>query len=198
MGVFRKELKKLSDEELMRLLSTHRKNAALTELHARYAKRILGFFIRMFIGDVDKAQDFTQDLLMRILEKHEQFNPERKFYSWMFTIASNMCKTEFRKQPNLSISDKIAEENTSSWDEIHFDKAVFHDQLKQAIDVLEEHHKLTFVLRYLEELPIKEIAQITETSEGTVKSRLFYATKKITERLEVFNPKVTNELFKLN
>ena len=76
-------------------------------------------------------------------------------------------------------------------------KSLFQDELKKSIEQLEEHHQLTFVLRYMQELSVKEIAEITEVSEGTVKSRLFYSTKKITAKLEMFNPINENDLFKI-
>ncbi|MBL4862871.1 MAG: sigma-70 family RNA polymerase sigma factor [Crocinitomicaceae bacterium] len=199
MSLFPKDIKSFSDEVLMQMLSTRRCNEALTELHARYGKKVLGFFIRMFQGDGDKAQDFVQELFIRIMEKHHQFNPEKKFYTWMFTIASNMCKTNFRKPNHQSLSvDNYQLNNSAHLNENCFDKVVFRKALKKAVANLEQHHRLTFVLRYMEELSIKEISEITETSEGTVKSRLFYATKKVAKCLEEFNPVNDGTLFKMN
>jgi RNA polymerase sigma-70 factor, ECF subfamily len=192
-----KDIQSFSDEELMQQLSTRKKNAALTELHARYAKRILGFFIRMFKGDVQKAQDFTQDVFLRILERHIQFDPSKRFYTWMYVIAVNMCKTEFRKPNTDEFSDELKPISAVNWDEITLDKELFHHALKQAIEALEEHHQLAFVLRFMQELSVKEIALITEVSEGTVKSRLHHATKKVTAKLTVFNPNEDQNVFKI-
>lgn len=195
----RKKTHSLTDEDLVQLLATRKSNEALTELHSRYGKKALGFFIYMFQGDKDKAQDFVQELFIRILEKHSQFNPERKFSPWMFTIASNLCKTEFRKPINQRLSDDEFELNEhADWSENNLDKIEFRKALGKAILNLEEHHRETFILRYMEELSIKEIAAITNISEGTVKSRLFYATKIITERLKEFNPSNEGSLFKMS
>lgn len=197
MSLIRKKITSFSDEGLMTLLSSKRKNEALTELHARYSKNVLGFFVRMFNGDSDKAQDFVQDLFMRILEKHHQFKLDKKFSSWMYTIASNMCKTSFRRLPTkeLPLEEIGAIDN---WDDNSLDKTRFNDSLKDAISDLEEHHRLAFVLRYMEEKSIKEIAEITTTAEGTVKSRLYYATKKVARSLEVFKTEVETQSFKMN
>ncbi len=197
MTLFGKDIQSFSDEELMQQLSTRKKNAALTELHARYAKRILGFFIRMFQGDVQKAQDFTQDLFLRILERHAQFDPTKRFYTWMYVIAVNMCKTEFRKPNTDEFSDDHKTISAVNWDDISLDKKVFHAALRRAIEELEDHHQLTFVLRFMQELSVKEIAAITEVSEGTVKSRLHHATKKVTAKLMVFNPNEDQNIFKI-
>jgi len=195
----RKKTHSLTDEDLVQLLATRKSNEALTELHSRYGKKALGFFIYMFQGDKDKAQDFVQELFIRILEKHSQFNPERKFSPWMFTIASNLCKTEFRKPINQRLSDDEFELNEhADWSENNLDKIAFRKVLGKAISNLEEHHRETFILRYMEELSVKEIAAITNMSEGTVKSRLFYATKIITDRLKEFNPSNEGSLFKMS
>ena len=200
MALFgKKNIASLSDEVLVQFLSTRRSDEALTELHARYSKKVLGFFVRMFRGDIDKAQDFVQDLFLKILEKHHQFDPERKFYTWMFTIASNMCKSEFRKPENVSISsDEYELKDRATWNENKTDKAVFHRQLKHAISKLEPHHREAFVLRHMQGLSIGDIAEITEVSSGTVKSRVFYGTKKIAEALKEFKPGQEGLLFKMN
>lgn len=182
----------------MQLLSTRRSNEALTELHARYSKKVLGFFIRMLRGDIEKAQDLVQDLFLRILEKHALFDPSRRFYTWMFTIASNICKSSFREKAHESI-----EEGSKAFDEQYelgeneLDKETFRLSLKLAIEQLEDHHRMTFILRYMEELSVKEIADITETSEGTVKSRLYYSSRKIAKALYEFDPQQSGKLFKL-
>lgn len=199
MKILRKDISKYSDEQLMELLASKRANEALTELHRRYAKKAMGFFVRMFKGDVSKSQDFVQDLFMKILEKHHLFDPSKRFYTWMFTVASNMCKSDFRKPQKKSISDDGYELNDlAEWNENGVDKQVFRDSLKLAIESLKENHKEAFFLRFIEELSVKDIAEITGVSEGTVKSRLFYATKMVTSQLSEFNPKKHEKLFKMN
>lgn len=197
--MLKKHISSYSDEALMKLLSSRRSNEALTELHARYSHKVLGFFIRMFQGDTDKAQDFVQDLFLKILEKHYQFDPERKFYTWMFTIASNMCKTSFRDQANVRLSDQSYEINQlTSWNENNFDRDSFKRALQGAVERLEDHHRVTFVLRYMQEMSVKEVADVVGISEGTVKSRLFYATRKITKELDEFNPSGEGIQFKMS
>ena len=199
MNILRKDISKFSDEQLMDLLSSKRSNEALTELHKRYANKVLGFFIRMFRGDVNKAQDFVQDLFIKILTKHNQFDSKKKFYTWMFTIASNMCKSDFRKPKKNAISNDFFElSDLAQWNENGIDKELFRKGLRQAIESLTENHKETFFLRFIQELSVKDIAEITNASEGTVKSRLFYATKKVTAQLSEFNPEKHEAIFKMN
>jgi len=197
--LFKTNISKLSDEDLMRQIIKSNDHKALTELYARYSKKLLGFFIKMFKGDINKAQDFLQDVFVRIIEKSHQFNVDKKFYTWVFTIASNMCKTDFRKPYIISISDNHFESSTlSKTEDSTIEKEQFKKILKQKVHALDYNHKAVFILRFNEKFSLKEIADITETSLGTVKSRLFYATKKITEQLKDYNPKTEGELFKFN
>jgi RNA polymerase sigma-70 factor (ECF subfamily) len=196
---FKKELSLLSDEALMQLLSTRHCNDALTEIHSRYAKKLLGFFLRMTNGNEVKSQDLVQDLFLRILEKHQLFDSQKRFYSWVYTIASNMVKTSYREKSFVDFeSDQKNMGHLVHWSDNQNDISLFHDVLKQAIYQLEEFQRLPFILRYMEELSVKEIAEILEISEGTVKSRLYYATRKIAKALNEFTPEQPGKEFKLS
>lgn len=185
-----------SDEELMVQVMDHHSHAALMELHRRYSKKLLGYFIKMLQKDVDLAQDFVQEIFLKILEKKHLFDPEKKFYSWIFTIASNMCKTAYRHHgKTISLNTQVMEHAVLGESEL--EKKLFLQALQTSIDRLEYPHKTVFVLRYLEHFSLNEIAEITESSLGTVKSRLFYATKKITEQLKPYDPSFETTLFKL-
>lgn len=185
-----------TDESLVASLSSKRSNEALTELHARYAQKVFGYFYRMFAGDSDKAQDFVQDLFLRILEKHHQFDPTKKFYTWMFTIACNMCKTEFRHANRTQVYEADSSVfSGTDWTDDHHTRELFDKQLQQAVLGLDEVHRTVFVLRYFNHMPLSEIAEILEIPLGTVKSRLFNATAKMAKELQAF--KSYTNLFKL-
>ena len=181
---------------MTRLIKTN-DNDALSELYTRYSSKLLGFFIKMFKGDIPKSQDFLQDVFVKIIDKKHQFDTSKKFYTWVFTIASNMCKTEFRK-PIIKVISTVDHSNNVlfSVDDDNFDKKLFKKILKEKVHELEYHHKSVFILRFSEQFSMKDIADITEVSLGTVKSRLFYATKKIAEQLKEYNPKQNNNFFK--
>ncbi len=181
----------------MERLIVQNDNKALTILYERYAHKLLGYFIKMFKGDREKAQDFLQDLFVKIMDRKHQFNTNKKFYTWVFTIASNMCKTEFRK-PYLQDIDEEKLELPSSSNENLWDKNNFKRLLKEKVNQLEYHHKTVFILRYNEKFSLKEIAEIMDSSVGTVKSRLYYATKKIAKELKEYDPKNEQTLFKIN
>src|SRR6478752_1050031 len=86
-----------SDEELMRLLQRGEEQA-LVHLYDRYGRKLLRYFHRMLWRDETRAQDFLQDLFMKVMEHPNHFNSDRKFSTWLYSVAHNMCKNEYRKQ----------------------------------------------------------------------------------------------------
>lgn len=184
-----------SDEELMTWLDSNYRNAAITELHKRYGNKSLGFFIRMLNGDTDRAQDLNQDLFLRILERHKMFNPSFSFYTWLFTIARNMVFTELKKKKKeIRANDELP---MMALQEGDYDKTVFRKQLTSSLNNLSIDHRMAFELRFIQGLSVKEIAAIVEVPEGTIKSRLYHATNKVSMELKEFYP-LNDKLFKLS
>ena len=170
--------------------------AAFDELYQRYSQRLLYYFHRMFGGDDEKAQDFLQDLFLKIIEKPEQFISKNKFISWIFTVAHNMCKNEYRRlDVRKNINDEVDLDSFSSRIEngchpieLNIDQKIFENHLLRELTKMNPEYQTTFLLRFQENLTIKEISEILECSEGTVKSRLFHTTRKLMNRLNEFNP----------
>jgi len=84
-----------TDEELMRRVSRN-DTTAFEEIYTRYAKRMQGFFIRMLGYDIAKAEDFTQELFLKVYESRSAYEEGRTFSSWAFSMAYNLCKNEYR------------------------------------------------------------------------------------------------------
>lgn len=193
MRLFRKNYRKCSDEELFRVLDS-RAEDAFDELYRRYHKKMLFFFFQMLGGDEEKAADFLHDLFLKILEKPERFNPDKRFSTWIYTVATNMCKNEYRNQSVRNVVGNGYDMNrfggpTTSDASEQVDHNLFKDSLNLELEQMSAEHRTVFILRFQEGLPLKEIAQVMGTSEGTVKSRLFYTLKKLGKKLEVFDPK---------
>lgn len=191
-------LKKYTDEALMVLISEHQSHAALTELHRRYAKKLLGYFCKMLNGDEATAQDMVQDMFLKILEKNYLFDPNKRFYTWIFTIASNACKTAFRHQGKVIALDTKHHQMWSTNAQNLADEKAFVEAFNGCLEQLDHDKRTVVVLRFIQQFSLQEIAEITEVSLGTVKSRLFYATKEITQQLRHFDPRMQDELFKMN
>lgn len=193
MSIFKKgKFEAFSDEELMKLVKVG-KEKAFEELYHRYSKRMLFYFYRSFYGDNEKAQDFLQSLFLKIIEKPELFNVDKKFSTWIYTMASNLCKNEYRKNAVRKCHKENLLNNIDLQDiQIQFsgnehDYNLFSSCLNRELELMSEKHNMTFVLSQQEGLSIKEISEIMNCSEGTVKSRLFNATKHLSNRLRIFS-----------
>jgi RNA polymerase sigma-70 factor (ECF subfamily) len=195
MAIFRNKYKKLSDEKLMGCIQRG-DTSAFNELYHRYSKRLLFHFFRELGGDEEKAQDFLQETFLKIVEKPELFHTEKKFSTWIFTVAYNMCKNEYRRLEVREIVENdanIDEVSQSFQSEYHpserkVDQKIFEQALFDELEKLDDGHRSAFLLRYQENFSIREIGEILGCSEGTVKSRLFYTTQKLASKLKAFNP----------
>ena len=164
---------------------------AFKELYARYGDKMHRYFYRLLYQDNEKAADFMQDLFMKIIEKHHYFDTSRRFSTWIYTVAGNMVKNEYRKNGRATFTNKIPdipEQMPYSFFEANQDRALFNHQLSNALDTLGEVPKQCFILRYQEEKSIKEISEILNCPEGTVKSRIYYTLRKLAKQLRLFQP----------
>ncbi|HYG51606.1 MAG TPA: sigma-70 family RNA polymerase sigma factor [Flavobacteriales bacterium] len=189
MGFFT-AYKKWTDEQLMVAIGKN-DYRAFDELHKRYNKRLLFFMLKMLNNDGQKAQDLLQDLFLKIVERPHLFNPEKKFISWVFTVAANMCRTVHRDAKNeISTEEPAFSEGYSNGDELiaRFDAVAFQAELGRALDALPYEHKETFILRFQEGFSLQEISMMMNCSVGTVKSRIYYTTRKLAMDLEAFRP----------
>lgn len=191
----KKKYQKYTDEQLMKLLQCGN-TSAFDELFCRYSRHLLFFFFRMLGGNEQKAQDFLQDTFLKIVEKPDLFNPAKKFSTWIFTMAYNLCKNEYRRLEIRKIIEKDVDIDTISKDfsgdyhsvEQNVDHQIFESALFTELEKCDEDHRIAFLMRYQQNFSIKEISEIFECPEGTIKSRLFYTTQKLARKLKVFNP----------
>ncbi|MCC6724883.1 MAG: sigma-70 family RNA polymerase sigma factor, partial [Saprospiraceae bacterium] len=132
-----------------------------------------------------RADDFTQELFMKLVEKTAYFDPERRFSTWLYAVAGNMVKNEYRRLSRQQEAPPAVDYFSENFSE-DIDNQIFEQHLYQALDELDETQRQCFVLRYQEELSMKEIAEILDCPEGTVKSRVFYTLKKLGTKLRAF------------
>jgi RNA polymerase sigma-70 factor (ECF subfamily) len=201
MAIFKNKYKKLSDEKLMEFIQ-RRDTSAFDELYSRYSPRLLHYFFRELGGTKQKAEDFLQEIFLKIIEKPDLFCTEKKFSTWIFAVAYNMCKNEYRRLEVRSVVNSTANMDGTSQDldsdyhqlERNMDQKTFESALIAELEKFDDGHRSAFLLRYQQNLSIKEIGEIIGCSEGTIKSRLFYITQRLAAKLKAFNPYKTEEL----
>jgi RNA polymerase sigma-70 factor (ECF subfamily) len=189
--IFRRKNRTFSDGELMRQIVVG-DQAAFGELYQRYKSRMFYYFYRMLGNSTDSANDFLQELFMKLIEKPESYNPAYPFSTWLYSVANNMCKNEYRKRGVRQEYQEV--EALEPQIDYLPDTTIEHEQVVEKIfatlDTLGEEHRSAFLLRYREGFSIREVAEILELPEGTVKSRLFYAKKLLAEKLEYLKDEI--------
>lgn len=186
MRLFRKKYDQCTDEELVQYASKGEERA-FELLYDRYSHPVHCYFIRMLWKDEQKAADFTQDLFVKVAKNLSKLDTGRSFKTWLFSVANNMCKNAYRHAEVVSkANDELqhsGERNEHQRTGKELDHQTFRHQLEQVLGELDEEKRSTFHMRYDDELSIKEISEIMECSEGTVKSRLFYTLKHLSKEL---------------
>lgn len=191
MQLFTPSYSSFSDEKLMLTLSKGDKRA-FDELYKRYSKPLKGYFMRMLWKNESKSEDFVHDLFVKIIHNPESFDANRSFKTWLYSVACNMCKNEYKKQEvrkgtstGIDQFYSISDKGVDVLNEVQMSH--FGSQFEKSMDELKSEHQEVFSLRHMDGLSIKEIAEVLEINEGTVKSRLFYATKQLADKLKEFN-----------
>jgi RNA polymerase sigma factor (sigma-70 family) len=183
--IFRRNNKSYCDNELM-LQIVSGDQAAFSELYHRYKDRMYYYFYRMLGNSSEQANDFLQELFLKLIEKPESYNSSFSFKTWLYSVANNMCKNEYRR---LNVRQGYQEFDAMQpkldfLNETTIEPEQMIEKIFQTLNQLGKEHRSAFLLRYREGFSIKEVAEILELPEGTVKSRLFYAKKLLAEKLD--------------
>ena len=156
------------------------------------------YYISKTVNDPELAQDLLQETFIEIYQTIGNLKEPAAFLKWSRQIAYHKCTAYDRKakaitvdenEDGLSIFDTIEEERT----EFIPDEALDKEDLKQTIYAmiaeLPMEQRSAILLRYFDEISVKEIAEIQGVSEGTVKSRLNYGRKAIQKSVEDYEKK---------
>lgn len=158
----------------------------------RYKDQLYNFSYR-YLGNTQEAEDVVQETFLRLYRKKHAYREIAKFSTWIYTIASNLAKTELRKRKRrklVSISDMGFDEKEYEIQDEHADTARVADTalkekyIQKAIEELPPRFRQVIILRDIQELSYEEVGSIIKAPLGTVKSRLNRARLKLQEKLE--------------
>lgn len=171
---------------------------AFQELVGQYRGRLLTFVNRM-IGDRERAEDLVQEAFVRVYRHLHRFDHTKKFSTWIYTIASNLAKNELRNRgrsplvfyqslrpPGEEDQRPLQFEDASTRPDDMYANRHLREMVDATVATLSAHHREVFVLRELEGRSYEEIARLTNSNLGTVKSRLNRARQAFAERIAPF------------
>lgn len=132
------------------------------------------------LGNEQDAMDASQEALIRIYTKIQSYEEKALFKTWVQRIVTNICIDKFRKnKPTVSIEEHEMTFEAAGNVEDEVLSADLSKAIREAIDLLPEHHRSVVVLRYLHDFSYNEIADSLNLPLNTVKSYLFRARQQL-------------------
>ena len=179
--------------DMERLTAGH--DAALNDLMERHATPVFHFLCRM-VGNEDDANDLAQETFVRVFRARTSFRTNEKFTTWLYTIAANLARNQFRwraRHPNVSLdvesdaSDQTLGNVLPANDPAPNEQALAAERaaaVRAAVGQLPEDLREAIVLCEWEEHSVAEAAAILDATPKAVESRLYRARQILRERLK--------------
>ena len=175
-----KNLTELSDEELIAEFQQNNTLQAFEILVHRYKNPLTNFVFR-FLGDQESCNDVVQEAMIKFYRNKDSYKSVAKFSTWIYTIAGNLAKTEYKRRRRRQIfsinSYGEEKENYEIPDEnyrpdVMTDSGIKDQIIQKALLKISTAYREAVILRDIQELSYEEIAEIMGITVGTVKSRI--------------------------
>ena len=169
---------------------------AFEQLVYNYDRAVLSIAMR-YVRDEDDAKDIYQEVFIRVFRGLKKFEFRSEFSTWLFKITTNVCLTfKSRKKGQIMVSiQEEFDENQEGYETMHMiseqrspEEETLNNDLGlligNAVDGLTTRQRITFVLKHYEGYKIREIAEMLNCKEGTVKKYLFDAVNNLKKKLK--------------
>lgn len=167
------------------LLDPKQRAGAFTVLLDRYQDRLHAHLLRM-LGNADDAADCAQETFIKVWKKLDGFEGRSKLYTWIYRIGTNEALSLLRsrkRKATASLDDPelyVVEPRAVQ----ELDGEAIQKALQRALEALPDRQRQVFVLRYEEEMPYAEMAELLELSTGALKASYHHAVRKVEEALK--------------
>lgn len=183
-----------TDEELIKEFQDSNTLDAYEVLVKRYKDPLTNFVFR-FVGDKDVSIDIVQDTMIKFYLNKDSYKSFAKFSTWIYTIAGNLAKNELKRRKRRTILSLSSSSNDDDRPfEVSDDSIVDPDRLadseikneiiQKALMKVKPVYREVVILRDIQEFSYEEIAEMTNLSIGTVKSRINRGRNQLQKLLE--------------
>jgi RNA polymerase sigma-70 factor (ECF subfamily) len=154
-------------------------------LFARHHVRVYRFVLRL-VSNPTVAEDLISEVFLDVWRQADRFEGRSTVSTWMLAIARFKALSALRKKPDEELDEKVTEsiEDASDNPEVALEKKDTSAVLRQCLEKLSPEHREIIDLVYYHERSVEEVAEIVKIPENTVKTRMFYARKKLAELLQ--------------
>jgi RNA polymerase sigma-70 factor (ECF subfamily) len=137
----------------------------------------------------EEAKDTVQETFIKVWLHLEHYHTDKKFSTWVYAIATNLCLDKLKSSKHIYQSNATDEALLNQISEDNVEQSMINSELGDIIlrltSGLTPKQKMVFTLRYLEDIEIDEIVQITGLTPAKIKSNLFLARQTIRRKLEI-------------
>ncbi len=150
-------------------------------LVGKYEKPVFNAALRM-LGDRDDAADVTQTAFLKVFERLDTYNPDYRFYSWIYRIVINESIDVLNRRKRTT---ELDESRMPTWDtpESAIRQSQLSATMQEALMTVSADYRTVIVLKHFMDCTYREISSILDIPEKTVKSRLFTARQLLKDRL---------------
>ncbi|MFC2083769.1 RNA polymerase sigma factor [Bacteroidota bacterium] len=163
---------------------------AFTKLVAMHKEKVRNL-VFLTLGDSEFVDDISQDVFISVFHKLREFRFESKFTTWLYRITVNKCRDYLRKKRVRSIFTPIKESHNEISIRTHPENIDIPQLVRKGILKLPDKLRIPLILRDIDGLSYKEIAEQLDCEVGTVKSRIFRARESLKIILEPFHKEIT-------
>ncbi len=162
-----------SDEELVKVIVSGEDTSAFSILYDRYKGKVLDKCYSL-LHNREAAEGFTEDILSKAYEKLPGFRGNSTFSSWLYSITYNHCIDFLREKKRLHYPEwNRQSEIPEIVDDIDEDMTEMHySRMMKILDIMHPEEKAMILMKYKDDLSIREIAESLRPTEGAVKMRI--------------------------
>ncbi|MGD0723086.1 MAG: sigma-70 family RNA polymerase sigma factor [Roseiarcus sp.] len=155
---------------------------ALQTLYGRHQVKVYRFALRL-LRDRQAAEDVVSEVFIDVWRNVTGFEGRSEASTWLLAIARNKAFSLLRRKKEAGLDEAAAEEIEDSADnpEVAMQKRTKGDLLRSCLSRLSAEHREVIDLVYYHDKTVEEVAQIVGAPEGTVKTRMFHARRKLSE-----------------
>jgi RNA polymerase sigma-70 factor, ECF subfamily len=174
------------DETWMKAFCTSNDAFAFEQLYNRYARKLAKFCYRM-LNSTEQAEDIVHEVFAKLIENPKAFDTTQRFSTWIYTIAHRLCLNAIRNSKTRQrLLELHYDFSTTTFTHFSLDAQLLKQKINNLYKTLSQKEQCVFILRFEHEMSIKEIAEIAEIPEGSVKSCIFYVLKKMKAELQPY------------
>lgn len=167
----------------MKIIVEENRHEEFGLLYDRYAEKVYHKCIS-FVKDVDLAQDLAHDVFLKTFINLKKFQGKSKFSTWLYSLTYNFCIDYLRKNNKVMVNNDDLLVNIPDDDDEKNERelmSIASERLSAVLDVIPADDKMILLMKYQDELSIKEIQAALEVSESAVKMRVKRAKAKAVE-----------------